>query len=286
MDQSVPTGDVADKVALIDEKIKTQRDNIDTARKALAQMDSQVDQMLGRSDDERGAERAVQIRRNQAKERSALQADIAKAQTVIASLNEERAPIAKELRKVEAEVGPIKYIANFFYGDTDSADLETAVTWVIIILIVVFDPLAIVLLIAAQLSLQGRWNFKFSSPAEPVVAAPVVAAPAPDINKEIEEANSLIAEIPKEPDVDSAIASAEEVKQQEVSALDQWNKMIEEAEREVAKVDETRLQDTAATEAIRWAQEQEALAQEEIKKKELTWFEKDGPNQVKKSRPE
>ena len=289
MDQSVPTGDVADKVALIDEKIKTQRDNIDTARKALAQMDSQVDQMLGRSDDERGAERAVQIRRNQSKERSALQADIAKAQTVIASLNEERAPIAKELRKVEAEVGPIKYIANFFYGDTDSADLETAVTWVIIILIVVFDPLAIVLLIAAQLSLQGRLNFRFSSPAEPVIVAPAVVSPVADTNKdskEIEEANALIAEIPKEPDVDSAIASAEEVKQQEVSALDQWNKMIEEAEREVAKVEETRLQDAAATEAIRWAQEQEALAQEEIKKKELTWFEKDGPNQVKKSRPE
>jgi hypothetical protein len=55
---------------------------------------------------------------------------------------------------VEAEVGPIKYIANFFYGSADPAVLEKAVTWVIIILIAVFDPLAVVLLLASQISFQ------------------------------------------------------------------------------------------------------------------------------------
>lgn len=153
LDQGVPTGDVAAKVALLDEKIKTERDNIETSRKALQQMDAQVDQMLGRTDTDKGAERAVAIRRQQQKERGALQADIAKAQATIASLNEERAPIASELRKVEAEVGPIKYIAALIYGDDpDQNILERAVRWVIILLVVVFDPLALVLVIGANQS--------------------------------------------------------------------------------------------------------------------------------------
>jgi hypothetical protein len=155
LDQAVPTGDVAAKVALIDEKIKTERDNIEIARKALAQMDAQVDARLNRSDDERGAERAVQIRKTQAKERASLQSEIAKSQKAIAALNIERAPIASELRKVEAEVGPIKYIAALLYGDNpDQNVLERAVRWVIILIVVIFDPLAVVLLLASQYSFQ------------------------------------------------------------------------------------------------------------------------------------
>lgn len=155
LDQAVPTGDVAAKLSLIDEKIKTERDNIEIARKAMAQMDAQVDARLNRSDDERGAERAVQIRKTQAKERSNLQAEIAKSQKAIAALNIERAPIASELRKVEAEVGPIKYIAALLYGDNpDQNVLERAVRWVIILIVVIFDPLAVVLLLASQYSFQ------------------------------------------------------------------------------------------------------------------------------------
>jgi hypothetical protein len=153
LDQAVPTGDVAAKVALLDEKIKTERDNIETARTALKQMDAQVDARLSRSDDEKGAERAVQIRRQQQAERGRLQKDIADAQARIAKLNEERAPIAAELRKVEAEVGPIKYIAALIYGDNPDANLlESAVRWVIIVIVLVFDPLAVILLLASQYS--------------------------------------------------------------------------------------------------------------------------------------
>jgi hypothetical protein len=157
LDQAVPTGDVAAQVALLDEKIQTQRDNIATARAAIQQMDSQVNELLTRSVDDRGAERAVQIRRQQARERTALQRDIAAAQAEIAALNQERAPIAAELRKVEAEVGPIKYIAALIYGDDPDANLlEKAVRWVIILLVVVFDPLAIMMVLAATESLRWR----------------------------------------------------------------------------------------------------------------------------------
>ena len=153
MDQGVTTGDSQAKLSLYDEKIKTQRDNIELARKALTQMDAQVDQMLGRTDTDKGAERAVAIRRQQAKERLSLQNDIAGAQKEIQKLNEERAPIAAENRKVEAEVGPIKYIAALIYGDNaDQNMLEAAVRWVIILLVIVFDPLAIALVLAANQS--------------------------------------------------------------------------------------------------------------------------------------
>ena len=153
IDQGIGTGDISAQVALFDEKIKTERDNIDTSKKALQQMDAQVDQMLSRTDTDKGAEKAVQIRRNQAKERTLLQRDIAKSQAAIKQLNEERTPIASQLRKIEAEVGPIKYIAALIYGDNpDQNILEKAVRWVIILLVIVFDPLALMLVLAANQS--------------------------------------------------------------------------------------------------------------------------------------
>jgi hypothetical protein len=150
-DQTLVSGDVQSKIAIYDEKIKTARENIDANRKALKQMDEAVDQVMGRSNDEKGADKAVGLRRSQQKERARLQSEIAAEQKTISNLSEERAPIAAEVRKVEAEVGPIKYIANFIYGDnTDANILEKAVTWVIILIVIVFDPLAVMLLLASQ----------------------------------------------------------------------------------------------------------------------------------------
>jgi hypothetical protein len=154
-DQSLVSGDVLAKISIYDEKIKTEKENIETNRKALKQMDEAVDQVMGRSSSETGADKAVAIRRSQQKERGRLQQDIAQSQQTISALNEQRAPIAAEVRKVEAEVGPIKYIAAFVYGETDQTILEKAVTWVIIILIVVFDPLAVILLLSSQISFQN-----------------------------------------------------------------------------------------------------------------------------------
>jgi hypothetical protein len=111
LDQAIPSGDIQAQVQIFDDKIQTQKDNIKTARAALTQMDTAVDQVMGRSSDEKGADKAVAIRRSQAKERGNLQNDISKAQAEIAKLQEQRAPVASQARQVEAEVGPIKYIA-------------------------------------------------------------------------------------------------------------------------------------------------------------------------------
>ena len=171
LDKAVPTGDVAAQVQLIDERIliqeeniKSQRENITAARATLGQMDAQVSARLDRGTSEESAERSIQIRRGQASERRSLQREITKSQqeiekynSEIAKLREEKAPIAGELRKVEAEVGPIKYVAALIYGDDpDTTLLDRAVRWMIILLVAVFDPLAVALLIAANQSLSRR----------------------------------------------------------------------------------------------------------------------------------
>lgn len=153
MDQGIGTGDVAAKVAMFDEKIKIQRDNITANRAMLAQMDTQVNDIMSKGDSERAVERSVTIRKQQANERAKLLKDIEVSNLNIQKLNEERAPIASELRTAEAEVGPIKYIAAFIYGDNPDANLlERAVRWVIVLLVIVFDPLAILLVIGANQS--------------------------------------------------------------------------------------------------------------------------------------
>lgn len=154
-DQSLVSGDVLAKIAIYDEKIKTEKENINVSRKSLTQMDEAVDQVMGRSSDTKGADKAVAVRRGQQKERQRLLAEIAESQKRITALNQDRAPIAAEVRKVEAEVGPIKYIAALIYGDNPGTNvLERAVRWVIILLVFVFDPLAIMMLLAATESLK------------------------------------------------------------------------------------------------------------------------------------
>lgn len=151
LDQAIPTGDVSAKLSLIDEKIKTEKENINANRKELTQLDAQVDQTLSRTTEASGADRSIAIRRAQQKDRVRIFNEIGAAQTKIAKYNEERAPIASEVRKVEAEVGPIKYIAALLYGDNPEVDvLEKAVRWVIILIVMVFDPLAVLLLVAAN----------------------------------------------------------------------------------------------------------------------------------------
>jgi len=84
---------------------------------------------------------------------------IKKANVEIDALTEQKYTIEAEYRKLEAEVGPIKYIAEFIYGEEADRDLlEEAVRWVIILIIFVFDPLAVLLLIASQ------YTFELSNP--------------------------------------------------------------------------------------------------------------------------
>jgi hypothetical protein len=257
-DQSLVSGDVQSKIAIYDEKIKTSKDNIDANRKALAQMDAAVDQSMARSSDEKGADKAVALRRAQAKERARLQAEITAEQKNIAQLNEQAAPIRAEVRKVEAEVGPIKYIAKFIYGEqaADENMLEKAVTWIIILIVIVFDPLAVIMLLAAQMSFQWKRN---ETPAYEPDDGPLTddqlaqiqelankESPRGDIvNKqelfptyeEITPAHTD-KEVPSETPstaLGGDITAPEEpvVPGTTESELDKWNKMVEEADKAI-----------------------------------------------------
>jgi hypothetical protein len=165
MDQGIVSGDAVAKVSLYDEKIAIQKDIVKSSKSMLAQMDMQVNDIMTKGDSERSVERSVAIRKQQAKERANLQKDIENANKEIQLLNEQRAPLAAETRKIEAEVGPIKYIAALIYGDNpDQNTLEAAVRWVIIMLVAVFDPLALVLVIAANQS--KEWDEHIEEEAE------------------------------------------------------------------------------------------------------------------------
>jgi hypothetical protein len=206
-DQSLVSGDSMAKIAIYDEKIKISKDNIDMNRKALKQMDEGVDQLMGRSTDENGAAKAVAIRKSQQKERSRMLSEIEAEQKKITALNEERAPLAAENRKIEAEVGPIRYIAALIYDDTtDSNVLEKAVRFVIIMIVAVFDPLALVLILAAQQSM--RWEREEEEAHEAELEQDVeeffdrAKQHARQLDEElavIAEANAKLAEIEHEP---------------------------------------------------------------------------------------
>jgi hypothetical protein len=196
-DQSLVSGDSIAKVAIYDEKIKISRDNIDANRKALKQMDEAVDQVMGRSQDEKGADKAVAIRRGQQKERARILVDIEAEQKKITSLNEERAPLAAEFRKVESEVGPIKYIAALIYGDNpDSNVLERAVRLVIIMIVLVFDPLALTLILAAnkqfEWARQGTGGFIHDEPKYAPDDGPLT-------EQQVEQVKQSVVEPPDDP---------------------------------------------------------------------------------------
>ena len=160
LDQAVPSGDIASKVAVIEEKLKTEKDTIEDAKRTIKQLDDQVNQTISRTSADtttKGIDRSVSIRKSQARERKELYSTIQTSQAEISKLNEEKAPVAAQLRKVEAEVGPIKYIAALIYGDNlDESFLEKAVRVVILMIVSVFDPLAVLMLVAANWSLKHR----------------------------------------------------------------------------------------------------------------------------------
>lgn len=218
LDQNIPTGDAQAKVQIIDDKIATARGNIDSAKTTLKQMDAQVNEMLSRSTDNKGTERAVAIRKQQEKERANLNKIITDNQTSVTALSNERAPLAAEYRKIEAEVGPIKYVAALIYHDNPDANaLEAAVRWVIILIVIVFDPLALCLILAANKQLEwarqgkGAWvheeedenkakdtatNVAVSALAVPVVEPPLAPAEEEKQGLESPHSNQSTGELP------------------------------------------------------------------------------------------
>ena len=156
-DQSMNSGDVLAKIEILEQKIQIEQSKIDSAKTTLAQLDAQVNEMIGRSTSTSAINRSITIRKQQDKERSVLIRSIEESQSRINELREELIPYKAQNRQLEVEVGPIKYIAALIYGENpDENLLEKAIRWVILLIVGVFDPLAVVMLIAANWSMRHR----------------------------------------------------------------------------------------------------------------------------------
>ena len=155
LDQVRPTGNNAVQIALIDKQINQQNLIIDRAENTLDRLDKALDVYIAKEYVSRG----LKERKKQKEERDFLNGEIKKAMDVIAKLTNEKSNIEIEQLKIEADVGPLKYVAELIYGDNAKDHFDSAVRIIILILIFVFDPLAVLLLIAANISLR-QWRTK------------------------------------------------------------------------------------------------------------------------------
>ena len=155
LDQVKPTSSNNIKIELLDNQINQQQLIIDRSQKTLDQLDKALEVYIEKEFVTRG----LKERKKQEVERNELNTSINNASDKIAELTNQKASLNLEQDKIEAEVGPIKYVAELIYGENAQDNFDKSVRIVILILIFVFDPLAVLLLIAANISLR-QWRMK------------------------------------------------------------------------------------------------------------------------------
>ena len=139
------TGDV-DQIQIVLTKIDIEQSTIDDLNKQIYQIDAAVTKMT----DKGQAQSSLQAADKQRKLRDDLTKQKSQHTSTLTEYKTQKVKLESSVKKTEAEVGPIKYIAAFIYGSSGPDTLEQAVRWVIVLLVVVFDPLAVVLLLAAN----------------------------------------------------------------------------------------------------------------------------------------
>jgi len=163
------------QVVQIDNNIAREQKKIKDAELVISQLDKTV-QILLDNDRVRGNSGAVATRQNQKEERDSLQAIIDSATNKIVELENTKQPLLQSQLAQELEIGPLKYVAELIYGDDAKSHFDEAVRWVIIAIIFVFDPLAVMLLIA--------WNKEMGMRVTPI--APVTPTHNPPKRREPE----------------------------------------------------------------------------------------------------
>ena len=155
LDQVKPTSSNNIKIELLNNQIKSQELIIERSQKTLTLLDKALEVYI----DKEYVTRGLKERKKQKPERDVLTLAINEASDKIAELSDKKGSLKLEQDKIEAEVGPIKYVAELIYGENAKDMFDHAVRVVILILIFVFDPLAVLLLIAANISLR-QWRQK------------------------------------------------------------------------------------------------------------------------------
>jgi hypothetical protein len=148
---NITTGN-ADDAQIVQTKIDGEQAKIDDLSKQISQIDAAVTKMT----DKGQAQSSLQAADKQRKIRDELTKQKSAHTETIGTLKSQKVKLDSSIKKLEAEVGPIKYIAAALYGTSGPDNLELAVRWIIILLVVVFDPLAVVLLLAANHGLNNK----------------------------------------------------------------------------------------------------------------------------------
>lgn len=147
LEQAKPAGNNVAKIERIDLQVAREKRTIQDAEKIIAQLDQTV-QVLMDAQRIRGPDGALAVRKSQQSERDNLTNTINQAQAKVDQLEDQKFELNVAVRDLKLEVGPIKYVAALIYEDAES-NLENAVRLVILLLVVVFDPLALFLVIAS-----------------------------------------------------------------------------------------------------------------------------------------
>ena len=142
------------KVERLENRIDSEKKNIVRAEKQLQQLDNALDRYV-----ELGAvSKGLNKREEQEDERNNLTSLVNKSQQQIDVYLDEKSEYDLQIKSFEVEVGPLKYISALIYGDDALNFLDNAVRIVILILVFVFDPLAVLLVIAANISIREVQN--------------------------------------------------------------------------------------------------------------------------------
>tara|TARA_B100000900_G_scaffold409654_1_gene425966 strand:+ start:425 stop:1303 length:879 start_codon:yes stop_codon:yes gene_type:complete len=150
IDAGSNTTQIQIKIDRLENYIKSEQKTITRAEKQLQSLDDALDRYI-----ELGAvSKGLNKRAEQEDERDKLTNMVNKSQTRIDELLDEKSVYDLEIKNFEVEVGPLKYISALIYGDDALTFLENAVRWVILILVFVFDPLAVLLVIAANITIK------------------------------------------------------------------------------------------------------------------------------------
>lgn len=152
IEQGAPVVNNLAVIERLDQSITREQRKIQDAERVIAQLDKSVQTLID-YDRIRGPDGAISVRESQKPERDILNQIISQAQSEVDRITDQKFQLESEIRAFEVEVGPIKYVAELLYADSSTETLEKAIQWLIMIIIFVFDPYAVLLLIAANRSL-------------------------------------------------------------------------------------------------------------------------------------
>lgn len=172
------------RIETIQSKISRQEAIINDGQLVLSQLDDAVS-ILQEYDRIRGPEGALAVRAGQSEERNLINTQINEAYDKIESFQTELLPLQREQLELEAEIGPLKYIAELIYGDEAQSYFDVAVRWIIILLVSVFDPLAVTMIIAGNVGLSRK------TIVLPMTEAEILKDVDIDINRRSREGHGL-----------------------------------------------------------------------------------------------